>query len=50
MLVQVLRRLRPAAATEAARGYSAAAKEVRPRMKEPYSFLLNVGGSRLHWC
>ncbi|KAG2644489.1 pyruvate dehydrogenase E1 component subunit beta-2, mitochondrial [Panicum virgatum] len=31
MLVQVLRRLRPAAATEAARGYSAAAKEMTVR-------------------
>jgi pyruvate dehydrogenase E1 component beta subunit len=39
MLGQVLRRLRPAAAAEVARGYSAAAKEVRGRFTETYRFI-----------
>lgn len=40
MLGQVLRRLRPAAAAaEVARGYSAAAKEVRRRLTETYLFV-----------
>ena len=47
MLGQVLRRLRPAAAAEVARGYSAAAKEVRRRLTETYLFVLTVEARRL---
>ena len=49
MLGQVLRRLRPAAAAEVARGYSAAAKEVRRRLTETYLFVLTVEARRLCW-
>lgn len=51
MLGQVLRRLRPAtaAAADAARAYSAAAKEVRAWVNP--SFFFNYFHScSLHWC
>lgn len=49
MLGQVLRRLRPAA-TEAARGYSVAAKEVRTRLIDPVfslSYKRGAGGDSI---